>query len=266
MPSHQVSWQSLLRQDDDDVQLSFNAEVMCEQDENIIDLAAPLMFNAGIRFSDLSKENQEWARLFPNFLLPFPEFSHPDIPEFDAHILMDKVASYSSSQQQKNFYKPIRSSDKAREKFADTIAELRDKFFVATSNANPHGVASIAHLIPKPNGKSRFVVNCSGINKCLQLQMYPLPTIQEAHAFVGKFMCFSTLDLESGYFNMSIKKESRWITRTIGPGFAIEWIRCTQGLAPMVFFFQWAMDSILKDFKAFVFVYTMASTVSVLLT
>lgn len=255
MPSHQVSWQSLLRYDEDDVQRSFNIEAMSERDENIIDLAAPLMFNAGIRFSDLSKENQEWARLFPNFLLPFPEFSHPDIPEFDAHILMDKVAAYSSPQQQKNFYKPIRSSDKACAKFADTIAELREKFFVATSNANPHGVASIAHLIPKPNGKSRFVVNCSGINKCLQLQMYPLPTIQEAHSFVGKFKCFATLDLESGYFNMSIKTESRWITRTIGPGFAIEWIRCTQGLAPMVSFFQWAMDSILTEFKEFAFVY-----------
>jgi ribosomal protein L21E len=244
-----------LRQDDDDTQQSFWDEVMSEKDENLIDLAAPLMFNAGIRFSDLSKENQDWARLFPNFLLPFPEHAHPDIPEFDAHILMDKVASYSSSMQQKKFYKPIRSSDKAREKFADTIAELRDKFFVSTSIANPHGVASIAHLIPKPNGKSRFVVNCSGINKCLQMQMYPLPTIQEAHAFVGKFKCFATLDLESGYFNMPIKKESRWITRTIGPGFAIEWLRCTQGLAPMVSFFQWAMTTILIEFKDFVFVY-----------
>jgi hypothetical protein len=255
VPHSTPDYQSLLRQDDENIQQSFWDEVMSEDDENLIDLAAPLMFNAGIRFCDLSKENQEWARLFPNFLLPFPEHSHPDIPEFDAHILMDKVASYSSSIQQKKFYKPIRSSDKARDKFSDTIAELRDKFFVSTSIANPHGVASIAHLIPKPNGKSRFVVNCSGINKCLQMQMYPLPTIQEAHAFVGKFKCFSTLDLESGYFNMSIKKESRWITRTIGPGFAIEWLRCTQGLAPMVSFFQWAMSTILLDFKIFAFVY-----------
>jgi transposase InsO family protein len=255
VPHSKSDFQSLLRQDDEEVQQNFWDEVMPEDDENLIDLAAPLMFNAGIRFSDLSKENQEWARLFPNFLLPFPEHSHPDIPEFDAHVLVDKVASYSSSLQQKKFYKPIRSSDKAREKFADTIAELRDKFFVSSSIANPHGVASIAHLIPKPNGKSRFVVNCSGINKCLQMQMYPLPTIQEAHAFVGKFKCFSTLDLESGYFNMSIKPESRWITRTIGPGFAIEWLRCTQGLAPMVSFFQWAMSTILIEFKDFAFVY-----------
>jgi len=62
-----------------EVQQSFWDEVMCEDDENLIDLAAPLMFNAGIRFSDLSQENREWARLFPNFLLPFPEHSHPDI-------------------------------------------------------------------------------------------------------------------------------------------------------------------------------------------
>jgi transposase InsO family protein len=254
-PHSTSDFQTRVRQDDDDVQQSFWEEVMCEDDENMIDLAAPLMFNAGIRFSDLSKENQEWARLFPNFLLPFPEHSHPDIPEFDAHVLMDKVASYSSSLQQKKFYKPIRSSDKAREKFANTIAELRGKFFVSNSIANPHGVASIAHLIPKPNGKERFVVNCSGINKCLEMQMYPLPTIQEAHAFVGKFKCFATLDLESGYFNMSIKPESRWITRTIGPGFAIEWLRCTQGLAPMVSFFQWAMSTILIEFKDFAFVY-----------
>jgi hypothetical protein len=110
-------FQASVRQDDDEVQQSFWDEVMCEDDENLIDLAAPLMFNAGIRFSDLSKENQEWARLFPNFLLPFPEHSHPDIPQFDAHVLMDKVASYSSSLQQKKFCKPIRSSDKARDKY-----------------------------------------------------------------------------------------------------------------------------------------------------
>ena len=250
-----IDWQSILLQDDNDVEDEFHREVMCEDDENLIDLAAPLMFNAGVKFCDLSAINQAWARMFPNFLLPFPEFSHPDIPEFDAHILIDLVTSYSSSQQDKNFFKPIRSSNKAREKFRDVITELRAKFFVAESNANPHGVASIAHLIPKPHGKPRFVVNCSKINKCLQLQMYPLPTIQEAHVFVGRFRWYASLDLESGYFNISIKPTSRWITRTIGPGFAIEWMRCTQGLAPMVSFFQWAMTTLLEEFRDFAFVY-----------
>jgi hypothetical protein len=250
-----IDWHAILQQDDDDVQDEFHREVMNEDDENIIDLSAPLMFNSGAKFSELSAVNQAWARIFPNFLLPFPEYSHPDIPEFDAHILMSLVASYASTQQEKNFYKPIRSSDKARDKFRDVITELRAKHFVTDSLANPHGVASVAHLIPKPNGKPRFVVNCSRINKCLQLQMYPLPTIQEAHVFVGRFRWYASLDLESGYFNISIKPSSRWITRTIGPGFAIEWMRCTQGLAPMVSFFQWAMDTILQDFKAFVFVY-----------
>ena len=67
-------------------------------------------------------------------------------------------------------------------------------------------------LVCKPNNKGyRFVVDYRGINKLIVLEATPLPTTEEALSSIGSSrpVYFSTLDLQSGFYQVTIDPDSR---------------------------------------------------------
>ena len=67
-------------------------------------------------------------------------------------------------------------------------------------------------LVCKPNNKGyRFVVDYRGINKLKELEATPLPTTEVALSSIGSSrpVYFTTLDLQSGFFQVTIDPDSR---------------------------------------------------------
>ncbi|XP_045569661.1 uncharacterized protein [Salmo salar] len=64
-------------------------------------------------------------------------------------------------------------------------------------------------LIPKKTGGLRFCVDYRKTNKVSQTDAYPLPTIQEILESLSGAVVFTTLDLNSGYWQVEMDQESK---------------------------------------------------------
>ncbi|UYV81629.1 K02A2.6-like [Cordylochernes scorpioides] len=63
---------------------------------------------------------------------------------------------------------------------------------------------SPVHLVKKPDGSLRFVLDLRQVNEKLRNQDYPMTWIDTAMAAVGGAKYFSTLDLASGYYQLKL--------------------------------------------------------------
>jgi hypothetical protein len=198
-------------------------------------------------FHELSPAAQHYARQFPNFLQPIPEFADVRLPMWEAFVSEDALVLYSSPEKEKDLLRPLRTSSKMADLIRGEFDKLVKLYFVEPALANPHGIASRILPVSKPDGSIRVTVNCAQVNKAMQMQAFPLPAVSEILHFVARFKYRVTLDCSKGYHNFEIAPSSRWITRTIGAGLAYQWRKCVQGIASTCAFFQWAMSSLLRD-------------------
>ena len=66
--------------------------------------------------------------------------------------------------------------------------------------------------IPKKNGEVRLCVDMRIANKAIKRERHPSPTIDDLIHYLNGATVFSKLDLRSGYHQLSLAKESRYIT------------------------------------------------------
>ena len=64
-------------------------------------------------------------------------------------------------------------------------------------------------IVPKKDGTQRICIDYRKLNKTLVKDSYPLPRIEDIFATLGKAKFFSTLDLKSGYHQISVAPEHR---------------------------------------------------------
>ncbi|KAI2664186.1 Retrovirus-related Pol polyprotein [Labeo rohita] len=101
------------------------------------------------------------------------------------------------------------------------IKQLIDKMIEAdVIEPSSSAWASPLVLIPKKTGGYRFCVDYRKLNSVTQSDAYPLPTIQEILESLSGAVVFSTLDLNSGYWQVRMEKDSQDKTAFI----------CNQGL------------------------------------
>ena len=63
--------------------------------------------------------------------------------------------------------------------------------------------------IDKKDGGYRFCVDFRALNKISKPFAYPLPLIDDILALLGKAICFPTLDLRSGYWQVTLDQADR---------------------------------------------------------
>jgi hypothetical protein len=239
------NWASLLSQRLTTLCAIDHEDVLSEEIDESIDVGDVWLPPA---FAELSPSAQHFARIFPNFLQPIPEFADVRLPVWEAFVSEAALTLYSSPAKEKTLLKPLRTSFKGSDLIRSEFEKLQALHFIEPAFANPHGVASRVLLVAKPDGSTRVTVNCAQVNKSMQVQAFSLPAVSEILHFVARFPFRCTLDCSKGYHNFEIHKDSRWITRTIGAGLSYQWRKCVQGIASTCAFFQWAMSSLLKEF------------------
>ena len=120
--------------------------------------------------------------------------------------------------------------------------------------------ASPALVVPKPGrpDELRLVVDYRAVNKLVQKDAHPLPRMDDAFANVAskKPQYFSSLDLQSGYFQIDLEPDSRKFTAFCTPHHSLRFTRVSQGLCISCQRFQGCMNRVFAGcINRFVVVY-----------
>lgn len=126
------------------------------------------------------------------------------------------------------------------------IDELLRKGVIRPSDS-PY--ASPAFLVPKKGGKTRMVVDYRGINKILDLEATPMPTIESAFMHLGQARWFTLLDLNQAYNQIPLDENSKKYTAFVVPWAQYEFNNLPFGLASGSMVLTSLIDKIFGDIK-----------------
>ncbi|XP_041451951.1 uncharacterized protein LOC121405348 [Drosophila obscura] len=129
---------------------------------------------------------------------------------------------------------PYRVSEPKKEIVSRMVEELLEQDIIIPSTSE---YASPVVLIKKPNGSDRLCVDYRRLNKLIKKENFPVPNIEERLQEAKRFKYFSSLDLNSGYYQIEVAPESRKFTAFITTDGLYEFKRLPFGLktAPAVF-------------------------------
>ncbi len=85
--------------------------------------------------------------------------------------------------------------------------------------------------IKKKDGSTCWAVDYHALNKCLELDSYPLPKIQQLVERAGGHRVYSALDAVSAYYTIKIEADSRPCTAFTSPRGLYQWRCMPFGLA-----------------------------------
>ena len=102
-------------------------------------------------------------------------------------------------------------------------------------------------ITPKPNDKIRICGDLRNVNKAITPDKYPLPTVDELSRLFAGATVFSKIDLKSGYWQIEMAAESRYLTSMITPKGLYQWKRVPFGLSSAPSCFQKIIRSIIAD-------------------
>jgi hypothetical protein len=109
--------------------------------------------------------------------------------------------------------------------------------------------ASPVVLVPKPDGSLRFCVDYRKLNAVTERDVYPLPRMDDCLDSLGDAKVFSTLDANSGYWQIRVSKQDQEKTSFTCHSGTYQFRRMPFGLVNAPATFQRAMDVILSPVK-----------------
>jgi hypothetical protein len=104
-------------------------------------------------------------------------------------------------------------------------------------------------LVPKPKGALRFCVDYRKLNMITVPDTYPLPRMDECIDSLGDANVFTTLDCNSGYWQIPVHPEDRDKTTFTSHYGIYRFLRLPFGLRNAPVTFQRAIDIILSGVK-----------------
>ena len=125
----------------------------------------------------------------------------------------------------------------------DLINKLEEKEYIVKSKSE---WASSIHLVLKADRKTwRMVVDYRLINKRTARDSYPIPRMKELLYELSGKRYYSVIDLEMGFYNLKLSKESRKYTAFNCHLGLYEWTVLPMGFTNAPAEFQRVMDAIL---------------------
>ncbi len=139
--------------------------------------------------------------------------------------------------------RPYRVPETKREQIAKEVQKMLVSNIIQPS-ASPW--SSPVLLLEKPNGEFRFCVDYRRLNAETKKDAYPLPRIDETLDALGNAAWFTTLDLQSGFWQIPVKPEDREKTAFVTQNGHYEFCVMPFGLANAPATFQRLMDLVLS--------------------
>ena len=107
--------------------------------------------------------------------------------------------------------------------------------------------ASPLVLIPKKDGTARFCIDYRRLNQATKKDAYPLPRIDDTLELMRGSVCFCTLDLASGYWQLELAAADREKTAVITHKGLFQFTVLPFGLCNAPSTFERFMDNLLGD-------------------
>jgi len=123
--------------------------------------------------------------------------------------------------------RPYRVPDKFKPEVDRQIAELLEMGLIRPPDIP---VASPIVCVAKHDGGVRLAVDYRFLNKYTIGDAYPMSTIDEIVRIVGRGCFISTFDAKSGYWQISVAPEDRWLIAFVTHDGLNEWVRMSFGL------------------------------------
>ena len=102
---------------------------------------------------------------------------------------------------------------------------------------------------------NQSLVTAHNSNNGKVVSTFPLPKIQELLGRLNKCKYFSSLDLQSGYYYISLMEEAKKKTACVTADGKYQWNMVPFGLATTVSMFQYLMSTVLTGLNNFAFTY-----------
>ena len=111
-----------------------------------------------------------------------------------------------------------------KEDFQKKIEELEKQGVIAKVDT-PTPWISNCLAVRKPNGSVRVCIDPSDLNKAIQRNHFPLPTIDEVLPTLKDAKIFSLVDAKDGFLQVKLSERSSYLTTFWTPGGKFRWLR-----------------------------------------
>jgi len=143
--------------------------------------------------------------------------------------------------------RPYRVPDKFKPEVDRQITELLEMGLIRPSDSP---MASPIVCVAKRDGGVRLAVDYRYLNKYTIGDAYPMTTIDEIVRSVGRGRFISTFDAKSGYWQIPVEPEDRWLTAFVTHDGLYEWVRMPFGLKNAGATFVRAVRSVLQPMRS----------------
>jgi hypothetical protein len=109
--------------------------------------------------------------------------------------------------------------------------------------------ASLSFIIPKKDGRVRWISKFCQLNKVIRCKQYPLPIIANILHKRSGYKLFTKLDISMQYYMFELDEESQHLCIIITPFGKYKYLRLPMGLKCSPDIAQAAMENVLSDIK-----------------
>ena len=123
-----------------------------------------------------------------------------------------------------------------RDRLKDTLDDLTKQNIIAPVTKPTPWISSMV-VVPKKDETLRICLDPKDLNKAIQRENYPLPTIEEIATRLHGAKLFSILDVRNGFWHVALDEPSSFLTTFHTPFGRFRWRRMPFGIcsAPEVF-------------------------------
>ena len=105
-------------------------------------------------------------------------------------------------------------------------------------------------IIPKKDGRARFISDFRELNKRIKRKPYPIPNIQDMLLNLEGFQYATSLDLNMGYYHLELSARSKQMCTIVFPFGKCEYQRIPMGLCNSPDIFQEKMSELMEGIES----------------